>query len=413
MRTISRNIMKSQNPLLNFQGKDVWRNLMGVGTTIDGRKIRKNDILEIYKNTRSYIFDNPDADVSFIPVRIGSHTASDKLNGYIKALQLREEKDNPSLWVLMFLRDNIAAEYEEGAWPSLSPGLRDEGYTREGKPFGKFLEHVALLGETRAAQGWLSIEGIQNLYSSLLEQVNHFSTMVNNFVAGNTKGDTTMKIEVDKNTLLDMKEKLMGVAKSIGECVGTLEKASGKELSEKEKENLATEEDKKSKKMAAEGEEKETKDITIEEVVRKKEENGEELTAEEKEYMVKKYSAGMDYGSDKKKDDNYNASGNTLTFALEDTERHNMFNALIGQGKAAADQKDNFFTIAKNLGNKQAFEMFQNFQVPNPYSGQEKTGNLYSTESYNPSQKTGFSSILMPDKSEEMYNHIQKNGFGK
>jgi hypothetical protein len=160
----------------NAPGKSIYREIVYSGFSIDNRELTSDDIKEMYFNTKSFMLDKG----SLVKVKVShwQEMAGEELKGFVTGLELRkdtdekdEEKSKYSIWAKMHLYEEVYEQYTEGRYPEVSIYSMDEVRDKEGNKYRNVIEHIALLGSTRAALPELETGKFDMMFKA-------FSTMI-------------------------------------------------------------------------------------------------------------------------------------------------------------------------------------------------------------------------------------------
>lgn len=203
-----------QQKPLEEKGIEIYREIVPLGTAVDGRSIKPDEIQQVYKNTISEMFEKG----AVVRVNLNHGQNPGELEGFVTQLDRVQNVDgSESLFAKMFLYEETAGKYSKGRYPDVSPSLRDDGYARDGGHFGWYLDSVSLQGNRSPAFPVMNVPGMFEKMTTMVTDI------VSKVLGGRKFNKDTKDYEV-KQMPMD-KDKLISIADGLKAIIVMVEDA--------------------------------------------------------------------------------------------------------------------------------------------------------------------------------------------
>lgn len=319
----------------NAPGKTIHREVAYSGFTNDGRVLTTDDIKKIFNNTKSYMLDKG----SLVKVKIAhdQEKTDEELKGFVTSLELHEKSKDEGgglgLWASMHLYEDTYEKWEQGKYPEISIGPMNSVMDKKGNEYELVLDHIALLGASRAAL----TEFMNNAFSTLIKKFNGLTEKIYSILPGKGKNKTG-EYEQMEITPDEIKEMILALDEISSKLKGLIEPREETEEEMAKDENPDDKEDEKE----------------LSSDVKDEKELSSEQSKEEHEFKARTKTSK--YEADLKKEQN------NLKTELAEMEYDKMFAA----GKIVPDQKENFIKLYKADGKDFARSVYGERNIKTP-----------------------------------------------
>ena len=209
-------------------GETIYREVVYSGYSLDGQVFTEENIKEMFYDTKAYMLDKG----SLVKVNIThfqDSTGDQELKGFVQSLELhersKEEGGGLSIWSKMHLYPETYKSYKEGRYPEVSIYAMGKVSDRDGKKYKFVLDHIALLGATRA----LLPEAKPDIFASMIKKVTGLMDKVYSILPNKKQKEVKRAMEIkpeELEALLKMLEEATALVK------GWVEPEDGEEPAE-------------------------------------------------------------------------------------------------------------------------------------------------------------------------------------